>query len=568
MNATARNERGAKTTRERRSSRPTLEVMEGRQLLSGAPSYALSRGALVMQLNGRTTAIAGNVASYQVASDRSVYFLCQDGSLYRRTTSGASTLVDRTVRSFKVVAPGQVSVVDWFSANTRDSGVCSVARSLNTRDAGLSFNDMLSLFNQVMKDGRITTNEVRDLRTIVCSSSIFVPDYVRSLSVKVLYPSQNDLNYLTNYYAGGPSISTMRALVNQWFLGSVQPDTSSESFDSCRYTREGATGYKLFGPGGPSFADVEQRQLGDCWLLAGLAEVAAQRPDIISNMFINNGNGTWTVRFYVNGRPDYVTVNDQLPVNDYGNFVYDAPRDGVLWVALAEKAYAIENLMGGVQTGRPGSCSYGALECGFTSWSLAAITGWSSDEFSFPTDATSDDIADALDSGKLVCLGTPGKDAWGNLPDIDSHLAPGHAYAVVGYDPSSSYPFHVFNPWGLSTYGNTNGATWGQFWSTGWFLEENFVGMGMAGRARGAHQALGAAERDAFAGRPLIVAMNTELTAPEAGTGLEAVSGSARRSSPTASTSVRPAPRGPLAHPKYAVGFGTNPRHLAAATLV
>ena len=38
-------------------------------------------------------------------------------------------------------------------------------------------------------------------------------------------------------------------------------------------------------------------------------------------MFINNGDGTYTVRFYYNGTADYVTVNSSLP-NYYGTLIY------------------------------------------------------------------------------------------------------------------------------------------------------------------------------------------------------------------------------------------------------
>ena len=31
-------------------------------------------------------------------------------------------------------------------------------------------------------------------------------------------------------------------------------------------------------------------------------------------MITSNGNGTYSVGFYVNGQADYVTVNSQLPV--------------------------------------------------------------------------------------------------------------------------------------------------------------------------------------------------------------------------------------------------------------
>jgi hypothetical protein len=188
------------------------------------------------------------------------------------------------------------------------------------------------------------------------------------------------------------------------------------------------------------------------------------------------------VCFYVNGTPDYVTVNDQLPVatadpsyND--GYAFDDPLDGVLWVALAEKALAQENLSGQIETSDPGVDSYAALNGGQPSVALAAITGWSSAYFDITPGVTAQQIAAALQAGDLVCIGTP------DSSNIDPQLVGGHCYAVIGYDPSSSLPFEVFNPWGVRTYSMTGGQTYGLFDANGTFLEDNFVSGGVAGSA-------------------------------------------------------------------------------------
>ena len=113
----------------------------------------------------------------------------------------------------------------------------------------------------------------------------------------------------------------------------------------------------LFGPNGPLASDVAQGTVGDCYFLSNLAETAQQAPKDIENMFIDHGHGIYTVRFYQynsstkTNTADYVTVNSKLPAYSDGQFVYantdfgghstniDNP-DNVLWVALAEKAYA------------------------------------------------------------------------------------------------------------------------------------------------------------------------------------------------------------------------------------
>ena len=101
---------------------------------------------------------------------------------------------------------------------------------------------------------------------------------------------------------------------------------------------------------------MHQGDVGDCWLLASLAEVAARDPADIRNMFTAAGttveNGAtvslYTVRFFNSaGVAGYVTVDTELPA---GGGYYDHVANGVLWVALAEKAYAEANGAGFVTT--------------------------------------------------------------------------------------------------------------------------------------------------------------------------------------------------------------------------
>jgi hypothetical protein len=482
----SRRENARTVGRRTRSARVGVEAMESKLLLStaAAPTYSLhSNGQLYEQTAGRSVLLASNVKAAAVTSTDAVIYLEQNGTLIEQPTSGAAQVLDRLVNSFQLGSANQVKVVDWFDSNLSNAGICNLARADFTRDDALTFSDMLGIFDEVLQSGALTSAELQNLETLVAhATTLNMPGYVQNLATKVVSPSTNDATYLEQYY--GTTGVTLQETVNQWFLGKVEPNT----VDACdgyaaedpnnAYTNVGATGYTLFGPNGPSFTDVAQGSAGDCWLLASLAETAARDPRIIQNMFINNGNGTWTVRFYVNGAPDYVTVNDQLPVDTVaGVYAFDQPQNGILWAALAEKAYAQENLSGGVTTGQQGVDSYAALNNGYASWALAPITGLSSSLYLVTPGMTSQEIAAALQAGDLVCIGTTGSSVQ------NSHIVASHWYAVVGYNPSSSMPFEVFNPWGINTYSNTNGATWGYFTSNGAFLEQNFYDWGVAGSA-------------------------------------------------------------------------------------
>ena len=105
---------------------------------------------------------------------------------------------------------------------------------------------------------------------------------------------------------------------------------------------------------------------------------------------------------------------------------------------------------------------------------LAAITGQSTDEFNVTPGMSAQEIAAALQAGDLVCIGS-------DSSGINSELVADHCYAVIGYNPSSSMPFEVFNPWGVRTSSMTNGQTYGTFIANGAFLEENFDTWGVSG---------------------------------------------------------------------------------------
>ena len=226
----------------------------------------------------------------------------------------------------------------------------------------------------------------------------------------------------------------------------------------------------LFATSGPSYLDVRQGNEGDCWLLSSFAAVAARYPQDIQNMFTYQGTttvngstvGQYKVRFYNSaGVANYVTVDTELPS---GGTYYDQPVNSVLWVSLAEKAYAEANAAGYVTTQYPGINSYDALNGGDPAWAIQAITGSASSYM--VTDFSN--LPSAWASGKVIVIGT------GANPS-SSQIVPGHAYAVVGYNASSSSPFTVYNPWGPSNLTYQGHSVYGLFTAGISFLNQNFV---------------------------------------------------------------------------------------------
>jgi len=306
---------------------------------------------------------------------------------------------------------------------------------------------MLGIFTEIEQNHVVSAAELSSLQILVSNATtVNMPSYVANLTGKIVNGDPANVFVASaaspngNLFAGCPA-SQLASLAADWFEG-FNPVSSGNPAASMTWTNG-----VLFGKGGPSFADIYQGQLGDCTLLASLAEVAARSPGVIQNMFIANSDGTFTVRFYHNGAPDYVTVNTQLPD---GGQLYDRVNNGVLWAALVEKAIVQENESGWLVTIHPGWNSYTALnggDEGTTVAYLSTLTGLPSSYFGVdPSNVTA-----AWQANDYVVLAT------GTVPG-GSSLISDHAYAMIGYSPSSNTPVTLFNPWGI-IYGEVNVGT-------------------------------------------------------------------------------------------------------------
>jgi hypothetical protein len=279
-----------------------------------------------------------------------------------------------------------------------------------------------------------------DLRTLVNNASrLGMPDYVRNLSGKVIGNDPADLHFRGNYLGylhAGSSGSHLEMLVEKWFLGADHPVAASNTHYA--YARG-----SLFG-GGPAYTDIKQGWIGDCYFLGGLAETVFRNPAAIRNMFIDNGDGTFTVRFMENGTPTYVTVDRYLPVDSKGQLPYahtlrqaSTPGDK-LWVALAEKAYAQLAESG---WSRPYDVrnAYDALSVGWEGDAVQQVTGQGATYLRITGWGSISSIVNSFRSGKLLGLDSK--------PSTSSSVVPDHTYAMVGYNPSTGL-FKLYNPWG------------------------------------------------------------------------------------------------------------------------
>jgi hypothetical protein len=338
-----------------------------------------------------------------------------------------------------------MAVSNWFDSHLHDPGLASVASRLDS-DGSLSRNDMLAIFDEAEKNG-VTATEFGDLQTLVNQAGYLgMPDYVRELAAKVVYGDPANVALGIGNLHAGSSAGQLQQLVGLWFLGTDHPAIDP----GLHYAYAAGS---LFGSNGPSITDIVQGNLSDCYFMAALGEVAEHEPALLRSMFIDNGDGTYTVRFYHNGVADYVTVDRYLPVHSDGTFAYanmgESSSDGsnTLWVALAEKAYAQLAESGWSRINA--SNGYHSLDIGWEGDAINQLTGQTvTAQGFFDGYATFISLVGAVKSGDMIGLDSNST--------TTSQVVPNHAYVLVGYN-SSTHLFTLYNPWG-----STVQLSWGQ----------------------------------------------------------------------------------------------------------
>jgi hypothetical protein len=360
-------------------------------------------------------------------------------------TSGTATV---TATYDSRSASASVKVLQSTFLNLVDPTLAALTQSLDA-DGSISRADMIAILRSVENesDGVVDSQDISDLRTIISSSSVLaMPDYVSVLAKDVVYGSSANAYYLgerLGNLAVGSTAAQLDNLIGKWFYGTDVPDAGGYSYDSAEGT--------LYGSATPSHVNELQGELGDCYLLSALGSIADSSSAAIKNMIIDNGDGTWTVRFYYNGTADYVTVNDRLPVDSSGRLAFDgygtssASSGNVLWLELLEKAYAQWN-----ETGRTDRSlaenSYSSIEGGWMGDVYEQVLGRTASLYYQDTTASSakQTLINAISAGQAVTIGTKAFDY-----NSATKLYGNHAYNVLSYN-SSSGKFTLYNPWGTS----------------------------------------------------------------------------------------------------------------------
>jgi phage gp45-like len=331
---------------------------------------------------------------------------------------------------------------NWFDTHITDAALRDLGHNLYL-DNLIDRNDMIALLNNVKDGSLVDAAELNDLRSIVAATSLFGSQtHVQKLASYIANGTVANTKYqgaaLGNLGAGSSDVQ-LDKLVNKWFFGLDRPTA-------------GGTYRQFVGQlfvNGAAYTDVHQGTVGDCYFVASLAEAALRSNGTITNMFVVNGDGTYTVKFYGYSGVDYVTVDSYLPTNGAGVAIYASyglmynNAGGELWVALAEKAYAQLNEFG---WSRPapysGQNSYDALSGGYIASALTHISGQLASLGNFTSYGTSfNTFVNAYNAGELIGFATFSTPANGSVVGD-------HAYSVVSYN-ASNQTITLFNPWGI-----------------------------------------------------------------------------------------------------------------------
>jgi hypothetical protein len=443
------------------------------QHASDGNDYVLTTdGNLWQELPGWTPAnrfrLDSTVQSFAVGSDGWIYALHLDGNLWTYRPGTVATWVDSDVQSFVLGSDSWVYAVDtnftlWregpnqYNRTLVDRNVLSVAHGSDGYDYVLGTNG--NLWRELPGPSSRTCIDTNVHNFFLGSDG---SDYVLNTDGNLwLEPPNVNRTWVDGNVLGAASGNTGYVLT---------PDLNPAIGEA--YSPASGT---LFGPNGPSYRDVQQGNVADCWLMASLATAACRVPADITSMFtyagtaVDNGSvvGVYSVRLYDNsGVARYVTVDAALPA---GGSYYARPANNVLWAPLAEKAYVVGNGMGIVSSNHPRTNSYDALNPGgIAEWALQAITGKAPNGGAY----NGTDALNAWKAGQLLVFCT------GPSPD-SSYIMAGHYYAAVGfkYDLNARPEFQLYNPYGADASGWAIGwpnTKVGLFWANIDFLPLNF----------------------------------------------------------------------------------------------
>ena len=393
-----------------------------------------------------------------------------------RVTSSAENTTGNYTLTATTSTPTPVPS-DFFSTLTDDQ-LEAISRD-KASDGELNRQDMLDIFADAQDGGTVDANELQDLQKIR-------GDRTDRVSKSTPFTMKDSTWYLSYKVVEGVKTNSITTAIDKWFKGTDRPPASFTPTNKPTVSLQYAPLQgSLYGSDGEArIRHIYQGNFGDCVPLAILgATFGSQTSDadnrassVIENMIEDNGDGTYTIRFYNENynentlTPEYVTVDNQVVTLNgklYGAKIDDGQldpysdgkldpnnKDAAIWVPLVEKAYA--QWYQDSQSNTTGN-GYNDIGNGATRQQVfPRITGLSVNNPPSPVSSTPfDQIQSALNNGKFVAVGS-NEEAEKNSSSLiaGSSTRGTHAYSVTNayVDSSGEQRIIVRNPWGFDGY--------------------------------------------------------------------------------------------------------------------
>ncbi|MDG1363973.1 MAG: VCBS domain-containing protein, partial [Akkermansiaceae bacterium] len=352
---------------------------------------------------------------------------------------------------------------NWYAA-LKDTGISSLVNA-GISDNSLSRNEVLEILESVKDGGVVDADELHDLRVLVANhKEVGLSNYVATVLDNIAngdpanqyYTGRDGLDGRTsraelgNLYPGSSS-DRLTKLISKWFLGTDSPATSTQ------YARLDLPLYF----DGAGTEDPRQGSVGDCYLIAAMSAIADTSIGSIDgtvpsvnpgDMIVDNGDGTYGVRFYDNdGAERWVTVDKFVPGHREDNLLFAGTNSGESWAMLVEKAYVQLNESDNISqdgTNRYGIGNAFGIAGGDSGQALSHLTGQKASYGFIDSEPgnewTADKLRALLDQDLPLVFSTGAPCALASSYNVKRR----HAYTYESYDPQTQ-KFYLRNAWGF-----------------------------------------------------------------------------------------------------------------------
>jgi len=214
--------------------------------------------------------------------------------------------------------------------------------------------------------------------------------------------------------------------------------------------------------------DLCQGEVGDCWLMGAVAALTFSDPDAVKDCISSHGAlnpfGVYTARFFIDGRPLWLLIDDLIPAKQYSPYLpvfCHSGEEGELWPVYLEKAFAkwagsYANLSGDVILEDQRKQKFSSAIKGFNT-DATYYVGDNDESLAFAGryhrgKLSLEGLEELLSAGAVAFTAKGGHEK--NPEDWkDDGLIPRHAYSILGVFQTSidSGPLQLVrlrNPWG------------------------------------------------------------------------------------------------------------------------